>query len=96
VKMQSWIFSVRYRPEDERDLRRFAVVGAARASTVEAALHLAGMPEVVRIEVRTNEVVRDFVEGRLDPEVTGYYAPCPLAAASDWIVCIGSVQEVLS
>jgi hypothetical protein len=96
VKVQDWIFSVRYRPEGERDLRRFAVVGPARASTVEAALHLAGTPERVRAEIRSNEVVRKFVEGALDPDASGHYAPCPLTAASDWIVCIGSIQEVLS
>jgi hypothetical protein len=95
MKVQDWIFSVRYRPEGERDLRRYAVVGPARASTVEAALHLAGMPESVRAEIRSDEVVRRFVEGALDPEASGHYAPCPLAAASDWIVCIGSIQEVL-
>ena len=96
MKVQDWIFTVRYRPEGERDLRRFAVVGPARMSTVETALHTAGVPEALRAEIRANEVVRKFVEGALDPDAQGYYAPCPLSAASDWIVCLGSIQEVLS
>jgi hypothetical protein len=95
MKVQDWIFTVRYCPEGARDLRRFAVVGPARASTVEAALHLAGVPEIVRTEIRADEVVRRFVDGLLDPEASGYYAPCPVATISDWIVCIGSVQEVV-
>lgn len=100
MKAQNWIFSIRYRPEGERDLRRYAVVGPARASTVEAALHLACVPENVRAEVRSDETVRKFVDGRLDPDgldrASGYYAPCPFPTSSDWIVCIGSVQEVIS
>jgi len=96
MKVQDWVFSVRYRPEGERDLRRFAVVGPARASTVEAALHLADAPESIRAEIRSSEVVRQFVEGALDPDTQGYYAPCPLSAASDWIVCIGAIQAVIS
>src|SRR5947209_8451277 len=82
MKSQDWIFSVRYRRPDERELRRWAVVGPARASTVEAALHLADVPETARLKIRADEVVRKFVEGLLDPEATGYYAPCPLSAAS--------------
>ena len=93
---QRWIFTVRYRPEGERDLRRYAVVGPARASTVEAVLHLAGAPEHVRTQIRSNEIVRKFVEGALDSDTSGHYAPCPLTAASDWIVCIGSIQAVLA
>lgn len=96
MKVQDWIFSVRYRPEGERDFRRHAVVGPARASTVEAALHLAGVPEAVRVEIRANRTVREFVDGRLDADRSGYHAPCPLSAAAFWIVCIGSIQEVLS
>lgn len=96
MKVQDWVFSVRYRPEGERDLRRFAVVGPARASTVEAALQLASVPEALRAEIRMNEIIRKFVEGALDPEASGHYAPCPLTTASDWIICIGSIQEVLS
>jgi hypothetical protein len=95
VKAQSWIFSVRYRTADERSLRRTAVVGPAAASTVEAALHLAELPEEVRAEIRGDETVRNFVDGRLDPDESGHYAPCPVATASAWIVCIGSVHEVL-
>lgn len=93
--MKDWIFSLRYRGEDERVMKRRAVVGPARASTVEAALHLAGVPEETRAEIRADETVRKFVDGLLDPEESGYYAPCPFAAASPWLICIGSVQEVL-
>jgi hypothetical protein len=96
VKVQSWIFSVRYAPAGVRNLRRSAVVGPARASTVEAALHLAGVPEDVRAEICADETVRKFVEGALDPEMSGYYAPFPVPTSSNWIVCIGSIQEVIS
>lgn len=94
MKEQSWIFSARYWDgSSARD--RFAVVGPACASTVEAALHLAAVPEDVRAEIRGDAVVRDFVEGRLDPDKTGYYVPAALSSSNSWIVCIGSVQEVL-
>jgi len=93
---QAWIFSVRYHTEDvERALHRWAVVGPARASTVEAALHLASMPEAVRAEIRADQTVRDFVDGRLDPNRTGYYVPSPYPTASSWLVCIGPVHEVI-
>jgi len=95
VKVQDWIFSIRYRGEDERVMNRRAVVGPARASTVETVLHLAGVPEETRAEIRADETVRKFVEGLLSPEESGYYAPSPFAASSPWLVCIGSVQEVL-
>jgi len=95
VPVQRWIFTVRYSPEGERGLPRFAVVGPARISTVEAALHLASVPEHVRVEIRNNEIVRKFVEGALDPAIQGYYAPCPLNAASNWVICIGSIQAVV-
>ncbi len=91
-KQQNWIFSVRYQ-------KRFAVVGPARVSTVEAALHLAAVPEETRAKIRAHAVVRDFVEGRLDPEEHGYYASyysndCT-SSEIGWSLCIGSVQEVL-
>jgi hypothetical protein len=103
MKVQDWIFSIRYWTHTAGSaLRRHAVVGPARSSTVEAALHLAGVPEAVRAQIRANDVVCDFVEGRLDPDATGYHvtsfpiAPC---CADDetvaWMICIGSVQEIL-
>ena len=49
----------------------------------------------MRAEIRGDETVRNFVDGRLDPDESGHYAPCPVATASAWIVCIGSVHEVL-
>jgi hypothetical protein len=99
MKEQSWIFSVQFWPEGKPFPRRFAVVGPARASTVEAALHLAGAPEAVRAEIRGDEVVRRFVDGSLDPEAIGYRAsrrPYRSPPDADWVVCVGSIQEVLS
>lgn len=90
MRVQDWIFSVRFQ-------QRFAVVGPARVSTVEAALHLAKVPEETRAKIRAHAVVRNFVEGRLDPQEHGYYASsCYVTGESDgWSICIGSVQEVL-
>jgi hypothetical protein len=96
MRVQDWIFTVCYCPEGESALRRHPVVGPARASTVEAALHLAGVPEPVRAEIRADEVVRKFVEGRLDPQKHGYYTRCPIGSSSGWVICIGSIQAVLS
>ena len=96
MKVQDWIFSVRLWPDPEtRDMRRIAIVGPARASTVEAALHLASVPEEMRTEIRADETVRKFVEGALDPESNGYYAPCPFPTSRSWVVCIASIQEVI-
>ena len=101
MKVQDWIFSIRYWTHTVGStIQRYAVVGPGRASTVEAALHLAGVPEDVRKQVRANDVVHDFVEGRLDPDKTGYYATSfPYAAdaraTASWAICIGSVQEIL-
>lgn len=98
LKMQRWIFSVSIPTGKRPQLRRIAVVGPASASTVEAALHLAGLAEPVRAEIRGDGVVRSFVEGRLDPAARGYYAHHSSIrddGASWWCVCIGSVQEVL-
>lgn len=89
-----WIFSIRYAPDGVRDFCRRAIVGPAHSSTVEAALHLAGVPEAVRAEIRADATVRMFVEGALDPEESGYYAPHPFPMVRPWIVCIGSVHEV--
>ena len=92
----NWIFSIRYAPEGARDFCRRAVVGPAHASTVEAALHLSGLPEAVRAEIRADATVRMFVEGALSPEESGYYAPQPFPMSRSWIVCIGTVHEVLT
>ena len=93
MRVQDWVFSVRYTSEDgQLGLRdRAAVVGPARASTVEAAIRQANVPEAIGAGIRTCEIVRDFVEGRLDPERSGYYTSGP-----SWAVCIGSVHDVLS
>lgn len=95
MKAQHWIFSVRYRTENGRSLQRSAVVGPARASTVETALRLAGLLDDVCAEIRADATVRRFVEGLLDPDASGYHAPSPLTTASEWIVCIGSVHAVI-
>ena len=99
MKAQDWIFSVRYlSPGAALGVKdRWAIVGPARASTVEAALHLASVPEGVRTQIRGCDVARDFVEGRLDPERSGYYTHSRIEddAAGSWAICIGSVHEVL-
>ena len=99
MKVQDWIFSVRYAKTTPRvgSNSRHAVVGAARSSTVEAALHLAEVPEDIRMQIRSCAIVRDFVEGRLDPDRSGYYMSSHTETdpAAAWAVCIGSVHEVL-
>lgn len=100
MKDPIWLVSVRYwppRPDRKPHVDRWAVVGPARSSTVEAVLHLAQLPEELRAEVRSHETVRDFVEGKLDPARTGYYveAPAREEKSSPWLVCIGPVNEVL-
>jgi hypothetical protein len=91
---QLWIFTVRYPTgAPAPDMGRTAIVGPARYSTVEAALHLAKLPEAVRVEIRACELVRRFVEGKTDPILGGY-----TYHANDttwWVVCVGSVQEVV-
>lgn len=102
MKAENWIFSVRYwdagRGWDTGriEMDRFAVVGPARSSTVEAALHLAKVPEAERAKIRAHAAVRDFVEGRLDPSKSGYYVESRFEEKSSWCICIGSVQEVLA
>jgi len=101
----NWIFSVRFCPPSSDGnlppLERWAVVGPARASTVEAALHLAKVPEHYRAEIRGHQTVRDFVDGKLDPQLHGYYVDSPVRREEDWrsfgswTVGIGSVHRVL-
>lgn len=95
TKEQRWIFTVGC-IVGKRWIRS-AVVGPARPSTVEAALHLSGMPEDVRLEIRADKLVRKFVEGGLSPESSGYYTDKgPFQPTSQtWTVCIGSVHAVL-
>jgi hypothetical protein len=92
--MREWIFSIRYAPEGARFCRR-AVVGPAGASTVEAALQLAAVSGDVRTEILADATVRKFVEGGLDFEESGYYAPQPFPTSRRWIICIGPVHAVL-
>ena len=99
MKARNWIFSVRYwQPQSEGPLPpidRRAVVGYAHASTVETALHLAKIPEELRADIRANEIVRDFIDGKLDPAQSGYYVHSEPRSDRHWVVCIGSVHEVL-
>lgn len=96
MKVQDWIFSVRLWLDPETHvMKRVVVVGPARASTVEAALHLAGAPEDLRAEIRADATVRKFVEGGLDPESNGYYVPCSSPTVWSWAVCIASIHEVI-
>lgn len=94
MRTQHWIFSICYAEGSRR-----AVVGPARSSTVETALHLAGVPEEVRAEIRADATVRLFVEGALDPGDPGYYTHSRVVDAPtawrSWDVRIGSVHEVL-
>jgi hypothetical protein len=101
MKVQDWIVSVRFNI-NTADWRRYAVVGPARASTVEAVLHLAAVPEFVRVEIRGHKIVQDFIDGRLDPDKMGYYVERDLREEDEenkglpsWLICIGSIQEVL-
>jgi len=52
AKDQLWIFSIRY--WNGMSNVRKAVIGRGCASTVEAALHLAEVPEELRAEIRRN------------------------------------------
>lgn len=98
---QRWVVSVRYwhpGPGQRPDVERFAVVGPARSSTIEAVLHLASVPEDYRPEIRSHKTVRDFIEGKLDASRTGYYVESPTQESNPWrpwLVCIGPVHEVL-
>lgn len=94
MKVQDWIFSVRY---GALSYDRHAVVGPARAVTVESALGLAKVPEDVRTQIRGCAVVQDFIDGRLDPDRSGYYTSGRSGDDDSvaWTICIGSVHEVL-
>jgi hypothetical protein len=78
MNVQSWAVSARYaapgsRPASRRhpvpeDFSRRTVVGPASTATVETVLDLLGVPGDVRVRIRANRVVRDFVEGKLIPD----------------------------
>jgi len=80
MKMQSWAVTVRYaapggRPGNRRhpppdDFRRRTIVGPVVPATVEAVLDLLEVPEDVRVKIRANSVVQNFVEGKLVPDHT--------------------------
>ena len=94
MKEHDWLFSIRLWP-DPQNMTRVAVVGPARLSTVEAALHLAGATEDLRTEIRSDVTVRKFVEGALDPKSNGYYVHSSLSATSEWVVCIAPIHAVI-
>jgi hypothetical protein len=104
MRAQNWTFNVLHRADSRP--RGATVVGPARASTVEAALHLAQVPETIRDQIRTCDVVRRFVDGQLDSDpVKRYYHDQQYEDGSYvyvsedqvplWVVRIESVQEVL-
>lgn len=96
MKVQDWIVSVSCGGLAGSDgWCRRAVVGPACASTVEAALHLAKVPQEMRAEIRSAAQVRAFVEGALDPDARGYIASSPVESPWSWCVGIGPVHEVL-
>lgn len=78
MKVQNWAVTVRYaapgsRPGNRRhpspeDFCRRTIVGPVEPSTVEAVLDLLRVPEEFRVRIRANNVVRDFVEGKLVPD----------------------------
>lgn len=77
-QMQHWAVTARYaapggRPGNRRhpppeDFRRRTIVGPASPATVEAVLDLLEVPENLRVKIRANGVVQDFVDGRLVPD----------------------------
>lgn len=93
---RAWFFSLRLWPEPEQpNMTRVAIVGPARASTVEAALHIAGAPEDLRTKIRADTTVRKFIEDTLDPAANGYYMHSSTGATPEWVICIASVHEVI-
>jgi hypothetical protein len=78
MNVQHWAVTARYaapgsRPGNRRhpppeDFRRRTVVGPPTPMTVEAVLDLLDVPENVRVKIRANAVVQNFVEGRLVPD----------------------------
>lgn len=78
MKVQNWAVSARYaapggRPGNRRhpppdDFRRRTIVGPAAVGTVEAVLDLLEVPEDVRVKIRADSVVQNFVEGKLVPD----------------------------
>ena len=78
MKVQHWAVTGRYaapggRPGNRRhpppeDFRRRTIVGPPVPETVEAVLDLLDVPENVRVKIRANRVVQDFVEGKLVPD----------------------------
>lgn len=95
MKAQDWIFSIRFAAAGESRMQRWAVVGPACLSTVEAALRSATVPPEVRAEIVADKTVVSFVAGVLNPESSGFFALGPPRPMGSWEVCIGSVQEVL-
>lgn len=78
MNVSNWAVTARYaapggRPGNRRhpppdDFRRRTVVGPAAVMTVEAVLDLLDVPENVRVKIRADSVVQNFVEGKLVPD----------------------------
>ncbi len=106
-----WVVSARYaaagpRPGNRRhpapeDFCRRTVVGPAAPATVEAVLDLLAVSEDVRIKIRANSVVRDFVEDKLVPDQAyphnalgmHYVSADPDAQLVEWDLCFAFVSQ---
>jgi hypothetical protein len=114
MKAHNWAVTVRYapapgwRPPTRRhptpeDFIRHTVVGPAHTSTVEAVLELLDVPENVRLMIRANDVVRNFVEGRLIPNQPyphhavgmNYVNNAPDAQLVEWTIAFEFVTRVI-
>jgi hypothetical protein len=115
MKIDNWAVTVRYapvpgqRPPTRRhpgpeDFILHTVVGPANAATVEAALDLVDAPEGVRVNIRENDVVRNFVEGKLVPNhpyphhINGghYVSKAPGAQFEEWSIAFVFVTRVIA
>ena len=75
VQHNNWAVTGRYAAPGSRPrhpgpeyFQRRTVVGSPAPSTVEAVLDLLKVPESVRVKIRADSVVKDFVEGKLVPD----------------------------
>ncbi len=113
MKTRHWAVSARYaapgsRPGNRRhpapeDFLRRTVVGPAAAATVEAVLDLLEVPEDVRVKIRANDVVRNFVEDKIVPDqpypdhMTGmhYVSGAPDAQLAEWSIEFAFVTRMI-
>jgi len=114
VQVQHWAVTARYaasggRPGNRRhpppeDFRRRTIVGPAAPATIEAVLDLLEVPENFRVKIRTDRVVKDFVEGRLVPDhpyphhMTGgcyVHAGTPKEQFVEWDLAFAFVTQIV-